>query len=95
MTTHRIDLDALLRGQRADPTALGRFRNPMDATSIRERVVLASNNPVYALAAQAAGHQSAFTVDKLAWKLKAALPDLIAELAAEVERENGIGQTDR
>ena len=86
MSTHRIDLDALLRSQREDPTRLGRFRNPMDAASVRQRVVLATNNPIYALAVQAAGHQSAFTVDKLAWKLNAALPGLIADLAAEVER---------
>ena len=94
-THHHIDLDAFRRAQEEDPTRLGRFRNPMDAASLRQRLVLATNNPIYALAAQAAGHQSAFSVDKLAWKLKAALPDLIADLAAEVERDNGIDHTDR
>lgn len=69
------------------------FRNPMDADSIRQRVVLGSGNPIYGLAAQAAGHQSANTVDKLSWKLKDRLPALIAQLAAEVERENAAAPT--
>lgn len=70
------------------PPDYGRFRNPMDVESLRQRLVFDRSNPIYALAAQAAGHESAFTVDKLSWKLKAVLPALIAALAAEVEREN-------
>ena len=67
----------------------GHFRNPMDAESLRRRLVLDDmDNPIYRLAVWAAGHQSAFTVDKLSWKLKAVLPELIARLAAEVEEEN-------
>ena len=63
-----------------------RFRNPMDEDSVRSR--LAHDNDIYTLAARAVGHQSAFTVDKLSWKLKQELPALIARLAAEVEAEN-------
>jgi hypothetical protein len=48
----------------------------MDEESLRECLVLASDNPVYALAVRAADLQSAFTVDRLSWKLKAALPVL-------------------
>lgn len=63
-----------------------RFRNPMDPDSIRTR--LQFTNKVYDLAVQAAGHQSAYTVDKLSWRLMQVLPALIAGLAAEVEQEN-------
>lgn len=66
----------------------GKFRNPMDEESLKERLLHGVGNPIYDLATRAAGHQSAFTVDHLSWKLKARLPALIAELAAEVEAEN-------
>lgn len=76
-----------------DEQQYGRFRNPMDETALRERLITdpgaVLDNFIYQLAARAAGHQSAYTVDKLSWKLKQRLPALIAELAAEVERENG------
>lgn len=66
----------------------GRFRNPMDEKSLQSRLDGYGKNVIYNLAVEAAGHQSAYTVDKLSWKLKQILPGLIAELAAEVEREN-------
>jgi hypothetical protein len=69
-----------------------RFRNPMDAKSIRGRLVFASDNPVYDIASRAAGYQSASTVDRLSWKLKQVLPELIARLAEDVERENGVSR---
>jgi hypothetical protein len=60
------------------------FRNPMDEDSVRCRL----DDEFYRLAVLAAGHQSAFTVDRLAWKLRERLPALVAELAGEVEAEN-------
>lgn len=64
----------------------------MDEEALRFRLVTgpvaARDNPLYALAVQAAGHQSTFVVDRLSWKLKAELPALIARLAREVEEEN-------
>lgn len=74
-----------------DTSQLGdryQFRNPMDAESIRRRLAVRGSNPAYDLAWRAAGHQSAFTTDKLAQKIRAAVPELIADLAAEVEAEN-------
>lgn len=62
------------------------FRNPMDEAALRQRLVHVVSNPIYALAAQAAGHQGR-SVDQLSWKLKQRLPALVAELAAEVEAE--------
>lgn len=59
----------------------------MDKDSIRMRL-MGSSYQVYRLAVTAAGHQSAFTVDRLSRKLKSELPELIARLAAEVEEEN-------
>lgn len=67
---------------------VGKFRNPMDEQSIRDRLNGYGRNVIYNLAVEAAEHQSSYTVDKLSWKLKQVLPGLIAELAAEVEREN-------
>lgn len=65
-----------------------RFRKPMDAGSIRERMH-APDNPVYALTTTLCGNdQSAFTVDRLAGKLKAILPGLVEALAADVESQN-------
>lgn len=65
-----------------------RFHKPMDEESLRKRLNGYGKNVIYNLAVEAAGHQSAITVDKLSWKLKQILPGLIADLAAEVEREN-------
>lgn len=67
---------------------VGKFRNPMDEQSISDRLDGYGRNVIYNLAVEAAGHQSAYTIDKLSWKLKQVLPGLIAELAVEVEREN-------
>jgi hypothetical protein len=60
----------------------------MDTGSIAARVN-GSNNPVYDLTCALAGNdQSAFTVDRLAYKLKAILPGLVAALADDVEKQN-------
>jgi hypothetical protein len=66
----------------------GKFRNPMDEGALRNRLGGYAKNVIYNLAVEAAGHQSAYTVDKLSFKLKQILPGLISELASEVEREN-------
>lgn len=65
----------------------GLFRNPMDVDSITGRLE-GNDSAAYYLACRAAGHQSAFTVDKLAQKLRPLLPYIVASLAAQVEREN-------
>lgn len=67
---------------------VSKFRNPMDEQSIRDRLDGYGRNVIYNLAVEAAGHQSAYTVDKLSWRLKKVLPRLMAELASEVDREN-------
>lgn len=64
------------------------FRNRMSVARIEARLESESDSVAYDLAVRAAGHQSAFTVDKLAQKLRPLLPYIIASLAAQVEREN-------
>jgi hypothetical protein len=64
------------------------FRSPMDIQSIEDRINGTGRSFAYDLAATAAGHQSGFTVDPLAQKLRQVLPGLIAGLARAVEREN-------
>lgn len=68
----------------------GRFRNSMDAESIGRRLDpgYGDRGQSYPLAVAAAGHQSAFTVDKLAQKIRKNLPELIEMWAHEVEDEN-------
>lgn len=67
-----------------------KFRNAMDSASLRARLNVPTPDAAYALAVAAAGHQSAFTVDHLARKLRDSLPFLIEQLAAQVEREEPI-----
>lgn len=67
---------------------INKFRKPMDSGSIAARVN-GPNNPVYELTRALAGNdQSAFTVDRLCYKLKAILPGLIAALADDIEKQN-------
>lgn len=67
----------------------GKFRNPMDEKSLQFRLS-GARNLIYNLAVESVGHQSGFTVDKLSRKLQQIMPGLIADLAAEVERENEV-----
>lgn len=60
------------------------FQREMGEEEVRRRLVLASDNPVYALACRAAGHQG-LVVDRLSWELKRRLPALIAGIAAELD----------
>lgn len=68
----------------------GRFRNPMDAKAIGLRLDpgYGDRGQSYPLAVAAAGHQSAYTVDKLARKIRKNLPELIEMWAHEIEAEN-------
>lgn len=78
-------MDANLEQKRLD---VYRFRGAMDEESIANRLMGGLDNPIYKLAVRAAGGQSAFTTDRLSWRLKAELPALIARLATEVEEDN-------
>jgi hypothetical protein len=59
----------------------------MDAEAIERRLELGCSS-IYMLAASAAGEQNSYTVDPLARRLRAELPQLIAKLADEVEASN-------
>lgn len=66
---------------------VSRFQNPMDLQSVRQRIVHDRSNPIYSLAAEAAGHQG-YVVDVLSQRLKAILPVIITAIATDIEEEN-------